>query len=125
MRAAAAVLSGEHDFRAFAAKSDRSHYRCRIHLSQWELRPDGRGASFKVEADRFLHHMVRMLVGTMVEIGLGRRPLEDMEVLLTRRDNLATSPPAPPHGLYFVAATYPPELFQRPTRESRAAALLG
>jgi tRNA pseudouridine38-40 synthase len=125
MRAGASALSGEHDFRAFAAKGDRPHYRCRIHLSHWELRPEGRGVSFQVEADRFLHHMVRMLVGTMVEIGLGRRPLGDMEMLLARRDNLATSPPAPPHGLYFVAATYPPELFERPTRESRAAALLG
>jgi tRNA pseudouridine38-40 synthase len=125
LRAGAAVLSGEHDFRAFAAKGDRPHYRCRIHVSQWDLRPEGRGASFHVEADRFLHHMVRMLVGTMVEIGLGRRPLEDMEMLLSRQDNMATSPPAPPHALYFVAATYPPELFERPMRESRAAALLG
>jgi tRNA pseudouridine38-40 synthase len=125
MQAGAAELSGEHDFRAFAAKGDRPHYRCRIHVSRWELRPGDRGLSFQIEADRFLHHMVRMLVGTMVEIGLARRPPEDMAMLLTRQDNSATSPPAPPQGLYFVAATYPPELFERPVRTSRAAALLG
>ena len=67
--------------------------------------------SFHVEADRFLHHMVRMLVGTMVDIGLGRRPLSDIEMLLELGDNQRTSPPAPPQGLYFVRATYPGELY--------------
>ena len=75
--------------------------------AEWEVRPDGRGVSFHVEADRFLHHMVRMLVGTMVDVGLDRRPLADIETLLERGDNSETSPPAPPQGLYFVAATYP------------------
>jgi tRNA pseudouridine38-40 synthase len=55
--------------------------------------------------------MVRMLVGTMVEVGLGRRPLSDIEMLLEREDNQRTSPPAPAEGLYFVAASYPPELY--------------
>jgi tRNA pseudouridine38-40 synthase len=81
--------------------------------------------SFSIEADRFLHHMVRMLVGTMVDVGLGRRPPADMEALLQRGDNTATSPPAPAQGLYFVAVTYPPELFHRAEGELRAAALAG
>ena len=55
--------------------------------------------------------MVRLLVGTMVDVGLGRRPLADIEMLLERGDNQRTSPPAPPQGLYFVRATYPAELF--------------
>jgi tRNA pseudouridine38-40 synthase len=55
--------------------------------------------------------MVRMLVGTMVEIGLGRRAVADMAALLVRGDNLETSPPAPPEGLFFVAATYPAECY--------------
>jgi len=54
---------------------------------------------------------VRMLVGTMVDIGLGRRPLADMAALLTRGDNLETSAPAPAEGLYFVAASYPAECY--------------
>jgi tRNA pseudouridine38-40 synthase len=112
LQAGASQLRGEHDFRAFSAKSEKQHYRCRISLAEWNSRPEGRGASFHVEGDRFLHHMVRMLVGTMVDVGLGRRPLQDIARLLDRTDNSETSPPAPPHGLYFVAATYPPELFQ-------------
>jgi len=112
VRAAAAQLQGEHDFRAFAAKGEpKPHYRCRLAVAEWHARPDGAGVSFHVEADRFLHHMVRMLVGTMTDIGLGRRPLSDIHRLLECGDNQATSPPAPPQGLYFVAATYPPAMF--------------
>jgi len=108
LRAAAALLLGEHDFRAFAAKGEpKPHYRCTLRTAEWQDRAAGRGFSFHVAADRFLHHMVRMLVGTMVDIGLERRPVEEMTTLLTRDDNAETSPPAPPEGLYFVAAEYP------------------
>ena len=112
LRGAATLLHGEHDFQAFAAKGEpKPHHRCHLTVAEWAERADGRGVAFHVEADRFLHHMVRMLVGTMVDIGLGRRPLGDIEMLLERGDNQRTSPPAPPEGLYFVAASYPAELF--------------
>lgn len=123
LRAAATLLQCEHDFRAFAAKgSPRPHYRSRLSLSAWEERPGGRGVSYHVEADRFLHHMVRMLVGTMVDVGLGRRPLSDIDMLLGRDDNQRTSPPAPPQGLYFVRAAYPPALFAVPEAANALAA---
>jgi len=123
LHAAARLVAGEHDFRAFAAKgAPKPHYRCRLGVAQWADRPEGRGVSFHVEADRFLHHMVRMLVGTMVDVGLGRRPLEDIVRLLARGDNQETSPPAPPQGLYFVAAAYPPELFADSIEGSHAVA---
>jgi tRNA pseudouridine38-40 synthase len=109
---AAAVLLGEHDFRAFSARTEpKPHYDCRIREARWEERPHGHGWRFHVEADRFLQHMVRMLVGTMTDIALGRRPPDDMPRLLARTDNSETSPPAPPQGLYFVRAMYPEELF--------------
>ena len=112
MRTAAAGLLGEHDFRAFAAKGEpKPHYDCRLRMAEWRERVGAVGYSFHVAADRFLHHMVRMLVGTMVDIGLGRRPLADMSDLLARADNSETSPPAPPEGLYFVSAVYPAEAF--------------
>jgi tRNA pseudouridine38-40 synthase len=123
--AAAQHIRGERDFKAFAVKGEKPHHRCRVLLSQWEPRSEGRGVTFHVEADRFLHHMVRMLVGTMVDVGLGRRPLGDIEMLLERQDNSETSPPAPPHGLYFAAVTYPPELFEIPARTPDAAAAVG
>lgn len=121
LRAAAGVVLGEHDFQPFSVRGqEKPHWRCRIGLSQWSERPEGRGVSYQVEADRFLHHMVRMLVGTMADIGLGRRPVADMAALLLRGDNLETSPPAPPEGLYFVAATYPPDCYLQPEPEAAA-----
>jgi tRNA U38,U39,U40 pseudouridine synthase TruA len=55
--------------------------------------------------------MVRLLVCTMVDVGLARRPLSDIELLFEVGDNQRTSPPAPPQGLYFVRAAYPAELY--------------
>ena len=112
LQAAAAVVQGEHDFQPFSVRGqEKPHWRCRVGMSQWRERPGGCGVSYQVEADRFLHHMVRMLVGTMVDIGLGRRPVADMAALLLRGDNLETSPPAPAEGLYFVAAAYPADCY--------------
>lgn len=126
LQAAATLLLGEHDFRAFAAKGEpKPHYLCRLVRAEWEIRPEGRGVSFHVEADRFLHHMVRMLVGTMVDVGLERRPLADIEALLERGDNSETSPPAPSQGLYFVAATYPDALPADEGEEAHAGAHRG
>jgi tRNA pseudouridine38-40 synthase len=123
LRAAAGLLLGEHDFRAFAAKGEpKPHYRCRIRMAEWRERTDGRGLSFHVAADRFLHHMVRMLVGTMVDMGLDRRPRSDIEALLERGDNAETSPPAPPQGLYFVRASYPDALYADEAEEAHAGA---
>jgi tRNA pseudouridine38-40 synthase len=122
LRTAAAVIRGEHDFQSFSVRGqDKPHWHCRITRAEWTERGEGRGVSFHTEADRFLHHMVRMLVGTMVEIGLGRRPVADMAALLLRRDNLETSPPAPPQGLYFVAAVYPPECYLAPEPDPAVA----
>ncbi len=115
---AATLLHGTHDCRAFAAKGEpKPHYDCTITQAHWEARPEARGVIFHVEANRFLHHMVRMLVGTMVDVGLGRRPLSDIERLFERRANDETSPPAPPQGLYFVHASYPPTLYSTDATE--------
>jgi len=112
LESAAAVLIGEHDFRGLAAAgANTAHYRCRVALARWAPRADGVGMAFTVEADRFLHHMVRFIVGTMVDIALGRRPPADFPRLLAATDNLAASPPAPPQGLYLEAVRYPPDLY--------------
>ena len=112
LETAAAALVGEHDFRGLAAAgANTAHYRCRVALAQWAPRADGAGATFTVEADRFLHHMVRFIVGTMVDIALGRRLPTDFSRLLAATDNLAASPPAPPQGLYLEAVRYPPDLY--------------
>jgi tRNA pseudouridine38-40 synthase len=107
----AAILPGEYDFRAFAIVGEpKLHYRCRILEASWV--PLGPAQlRFTIAADRFLHHMVRMLVGTMVDIGLGRRPENDMARLLTLPHNAETSAPAPAAGLSFVEAHYPDSIF--------------
>jgi tRNA pseudouridine38-40 synthase len=106
MQRAADALLGTHDFRAFAAVGEpKPHYDCDIREARWE-RIDAT-LRFIVAADRFLHHMVRMLVGTMVDIGLGRRDPNEMPRLLGLRHNAETSAPAPASGLSFVSATYP------------------
>jgi tRNA pseudouridine38-40 synthase len=111
MQRAADLLPGEHDFRAFAAVGEpKPHYDCTVSEARWQ-QPDATTIRFVVAADRFLHHMVRMLVGTMVDIGLGRRPEGDMAILLHRRDNRETSPPAPAAGLSFLSARYPENCF--------------
>lgn len=111
---ASALLVGEHDFCGLAAAgAATAHYRCRVALAEWAPRADvaGGGVTFTIEADRFLHHMVRFLVGAMVDIAVGRRPPADFPRLLVATENLAASPPAPPQGLYLVAVRYPPELY--------------
>jgi len=122
LHAAAKIIAGEHDFRGFAAKTDKPHYRCRILEAKWVLRSGERGLSFYIEADRFLQRMVRMLVGTMIDIGVGRRPLRDIDRLLDSEHNQNTSAPAPPQGLYFDRVIYPPELFAH-SDETHAAAV--
>ncbi len=110
MSSAAGLLLGEHDFRAFMATGEpKLHYRCRIIEARWTAL-DAARVRFDISANRFLHHMVRMLVGTLVDIGLGRRAESDMARLLTLPHNAETSPPAPAAGLSFVSAGYPEHL---------------
>ncbi len=110
-RAAAAIV-GEHVFRAFAVRGtapERDEHRCRVLEARW--RRDDDRLAFEIEANRFLHHMVRFLVGTMIEIGLGRRSADTMDRLLAAPDNADVSPPAPPNALFLERVTYPDELY--------------
>ncbi len=110
--AAAAGLVGEHSFAALSAKGPvRGHSRCRVHEALWLSREDAPGYEFWITADRFLHHMVRFVVGLMVDIARSRRPEHDLRRLLEDSDNQAASPPAPPHGLFLVGVRYPARLY--------------
>ena len=107
-RCANAIL-GEHSFRSFAAAGQEERGdRCIVYQSKWWDWPP-LGLVYRVRANRFLHHMVRYLVGTMVDIARRRRPLEDMPRLLAGTAGLETSPPAPPHGLFLTAVGYAAE----------------
>jgi tRNA pseudouridine38-40 synthase len=113
LSAAAALLCGEHEFRGLAAAGVAGgDYHCRVMQAHWTPRADGAGVSFTIEANRFLHRMVRFLVGTMVDIALARRPLSDLAELLHAANNQRASPPAPPQGLYLEAVRYPSGLYE-------------
>jgi tRNA pseudouridine38-40 synthase len=110
--AAAATLVGDHCFRAFAVQGtapEADDHRCIVTQSHWSDRPGG--LLYTVQANRFLHHMVRFLVGTMLDIASGRRPPEDMRTLLTAKDNREVSPPVAAHALFLESVEYPPELY--------------
>jgi tRNA pseudouridine38-40 synthase len=109
---AAAQVVGTHRFVAFAVKGTApatDDHRCTVVEACWVRRPDA--LAFEIEANRFLHHMVRFLVGTMLEIATGRRPAGDLSRLLTAPDNAEVSPPAPPQALCLDAVRYPPSLY--------------
>ena len=112
LHAAATTVRGQHCFRAFAvrgtAPADDDH-RCHVTHAAWIERSGG--LVFEIEANRFLHHMVRFLVGTMVDVALGRRPPGDMDMLLAASDNSGISPPAPPHALFLERVIYPSHLY--------------
>jgi tRNA pseudouridine38-40 synthase len=65
-----------------------------------------------ITADRFLHRMVRFVVGLSIDIARGRRPIADLGRLLAETDNRLAAPPAPPHGLCLVAVRYPALLYE-------------
>jgi tRNA pseudouridine38-40 synthase len=112
LAAAASSIEGEHCFRAFAVKGtapEKDDHRCTVSRAAWRER-DG-GLVFEIQADRFLHHMVRFLVGTMLEIGEGRREPGAIAELLTQEDNSKVAQPAPPHGLFLERVEYPKDLY--------------
>lgn len=114
LNAVATVLLGDHCFRAFAVLGTapaHDDHRCRIMLARWCDRPGG--LTFEIEANRFLHHMVRFLVGTMLDVAAGRRAADDVARLLEAEDNAETSAPAASHALVLERVTYPPELYLR------------
>jgi tRNA pseudouridine38-40 synthase len=110
--AAAVIITGDHCFRGFAVKGtapETDDHRCLVAAAAWTER-DG-GFAFSITANRFLHHMVRFLVGTMLDVAAGRRELDVIRQLLASEDNRDVSPPAPPHGLYLANVEYPRELY--------------
>jgi tRNA pseudouridine38-40 synthase len=110
-RVARTVL-GTHAFRGFAVRGTApatDDHRCTVRESVWRERPGG--LVYEVEANRFLHHMVRFLVGTMLDVASGRRGATWMDQLLTAVDNRGVSPPAPAHALFLERVDYPADLY--------------
>jgi tRNA pseudouridine38-40 synthase len=105
MRAAAAALIGTHDFAGFQSTGSDVATTVRTIARSEMLRRD-RLTVYEVEADGFLRHMVRTIVGTLVEIGRGWRPVEGVAAVLERKSRAAAGATAPAHGLTLVKVEY-------------------
>ena len=105
MRRAAAAILGEHDFGSFCKSAAAvDHHRCTVSAAIWEM--NGDMLSFTVRADRFLHGMVRALVGTMVDVGRGYIGLEDFLKILEMKDRTEAGMAAPAKGLVLESVSY-------------------
>jgi tRNA pseudouridine38-40 synthase len=110
MAQAAASLRGKHDFAAFCAAPGRARDPvCAVRAVR--VVAQGGRVGVLMSADAFLHHMVRNVVGTLVEVGLGRRAPRWVADVLAGRDRRAAGPTAPPQGLYLLRVLYPWTVF--------------
>lgn len=115
MQQAAPVLVGEHDFSAFRAAHCQSNTPFR-NLRFIEITRRGDYIMVEVMANAFLHHMVRNIVGSLIEIGKGEQPVDWIGILLEGKDRTKAAATAKPDGLYLVDVTYP-ESFNLPQRQ--------
>ena len=113
MNRAAHALLGQHECSSFCrTKSETTNRVCTVEAARWV--PDGRPGDwrFEIAADRFLHGMVRAVVGTLLDVGRGvhsrKRPIADA---LAAHDRRAAGPAAPPYGLALHHVSYPEPLF--------------
>ena len=105
LHACAALLPGTHDFTAFTpTETDHVRFSRDVLGARWEER--GELLEFWIEADTFMRHMNRALVGTMLEVAGGRRSVENFAALLEGRSRADAGPTAPPHGLYLASVSY-------------------
>ncbi|MBM4193778.1 MAG: tRNA pseudouridine(38-40) synthase TruA [Gemmatimonadetes bacterium] len=108
----AALVTGTHAFRAFAVRGtapEGDDHRCTVAECRWVAHDDV--WTMHIEANRFLHHMVRFLVGTMLDVASGKRPIGDLSDLLNADRNDDVSPPASASGLTLERVTYPAQLY--------------
>jgi tRNA pseudouridine38-40 synthase len=106
MHRAAQSLLGEQDFTSFrtvACQAKRPWRR----LDRLDVQREGDIIRFRVQANAFLHHMVRNLVGSLLVVGRGEQPVEWIQQVLQARDRTLAGPTAPAGGLVFVGAKYP------------------
>jgi tRNA pseudouridine38-40 synthase len=110
MKAAAQVLVGEHDFTSFQARGGSVRTTVRtVTRSEWFEEPlagGGRLLYYEIAGTGFLKYMVRSIIGTLVQVGDGRRDVSSISRILTSRNRGTAGPTAPPSGLYLVRVDY-------------------
>jgi tRNA pseudouridine38-40 synthase len=114
MQEAVQYLLGEHDFSAFRAAACQALSPIKT-MKHIKIRKQGAYWVFEFEASAFLHHMIRNIMGTLIEIGQGQKPSVWMKELLEGRNRKWGAPTFPADGLYFLGPTYAPS-WQLPDR---------
>jgi len=110
MNRAAALLIGERDFGAFARTgSDVNHHICNLTQAHWEEVENE--LVFHISANRFLRNMVRAIVGTLVDVGLGKCSESQFATILESKDRKKAGTSAPGEGLYLSDVEYPSEIY--------------
>jgi len=98
-------LLGEHNFKAFChAEENVNHYRCYIEHIVWEQKDEI--LTLNIIANRFLHNMVRIIIGTMINVGKGFTPIEQIPLILNSRDRRNAGPTVPAKGLCLEKVYY-------------------
>ncbi len=107
LQALSKVILGEHDFSSFCyAGTETENMVCTLSSASWVISESGT-LHFKVSADRFLHHMVRMLVGSMIEVARGKWSIDHFSDLLNTPHRQSHTITAPANGLALIQVSYP------------------
>jgi len=110
MNEAAQLLLDYEDFECFSkVHTEVSHFRCKIFEAYWE--PNGDELLFHITANRFLRGMVRSIVGTLLEIGFGHRPIADLHQVIASKDRTQAGKAAPAKGLFLSKIEYPTHIY--------------
>jgi tRNA pseudouridine38-40 synthase len=108
MRGGASILLGRHDFTSFRASACQAKSPVKT-MKRIEISRRGAYWRFDFEADAFLHHMIRNIMGCLLTVGQGHQPPQWMAQVLAARDRDAAAPTFSPDGLYFTGPVYGPE----------------
>ena len=111
MNKAAFLLLGRHDFESFSkTHSDVNNFFCTIEEANWVV--DGHYYIFHIKANRFLRNMVRAIVGTLVDVGLGKMSMKEFENAIAAKDRAETGTSVPGDALYLCEVKYPDSIFE-------------
>lgn len=111
MNKAAQLFIGKKDFEAFSkVHTQVNNFVCDVTEAYWEYR-EPHLLVFTITANRFLRNMVRAIVGTLVDVGRGKRSIQDVQAILASKDRCEAGQSVPAHGLFLTRIQYPQPIF--------------
>ncbi len=107
MNEASRLLIGSHNFASFGKPPQGENTVRQVSQAEWTA--NGKLLNFEITANAFLYRMVRTIVGTLIQVGLGQLATSEIKNILEARDLTRSAPPVPAHGLCLIRVTYPAE----------------